>query len=304
MTKRRTRAVGRLDPHDTLHAPKSKTARPAAISALRAGTRCLGTIGFDESRLAREVEAILALELHPCDDAVGDWRLRTLWKGYGAGADPAEAQTRRALRHVDELITRAFRTEHVTLVRVFTASRGGFIRPHRDWTEGARAFTRFHVPLQTNDRALNSEDDVVFHMRVGEIWFLDGARAHSGGCFADTPRVHLVIDFDPAVPVEALLGAGVTRCEREPAPIERPALAEDDLAAIRGLAAIATDANLGAIANLLSALHFERRTSCAATWERVLEIARGEGSARLLERAERLRDAYIGSPSKREGLPV
>jgi Aspartyl/Asparaginyl beta-hydroxylase/L-proline 3-hydroxylase, C-terminal len=259
---------------------------------------------LDDSRLAREVEAILALELHPCDDAVGDWRLRTLWKTYGAGAEPVEAQTRRSLPYLDELIARTFRTEHITLVRIFTASRGGFIRPHRDWTGGERVFTRFHLPLQTNDRAFNSEDDVVFHMRVGEIWFLDGARPHSGGCFAETPRVHLVIDFDPAVPVEALFGPGVPRCERRPSPVERAPLTDDDVNAIRDLAVIATDANLGTIANLLGALHFERRSSCSATYERLLEIARAEGSARLLERAERLRDAYVGSPSEREGLPA
>jgi hypothetical protein len=288
--------------HDTRLAPKSKTARAQAISAVRAGTRCLGTVGVDESRLEREVESILALELHPCDDAVGDWRLRTLWKSYGAAAEPAEAATRRALPYLDELIARAFRTEHITLVRVFTASRGGFIRPHRDWTGAARVFTRFHVPLRTNDRAFNSEDDVVFHMRVGEIWFLDGARPHSGGCFADAPRVHLVIDFDPEVPVEALFAPGVTRCEREPSPVGRAPLTDDDLAAIRDLSAVATDANSGAILNLLGALHFERHTSCSAAYERLIEIARAADSAQLLERAERLRDAYLGSPSERAGL--
>jgi hypothetical protein len=259
-------------------------------------------VEFDQSRLARDVEAILALELHPCDDAVGDWRLRTLWKSYAADADPVDAQTRRSLPHVDELIVRTFRTEHVTLVRVFTASRGGFIRPHRDWTGAARAFTRFHLPLQTNDHAFNSEDDVVFHMRAGEIWFLDGARPHSGGCFAPTPRVHLVVDFDPNVPLDALFNAGVTRDERAPTSIERPPLKDEELCAFRDLAAIATDANLDAIANLLGALHFERRTSCAGMYDQLLEIAHATGSAAVAERAQRLRNAYVGAPEERAGL--
>lgn len=257
---------------------------------------------LDESRLAREVETILSLELHPCDDAVGDWRLRTLWSSYAPGADPAEAETRRSLPYVDELLSRTFRTEHVTLVRVFTASRGGFIRPHRDWTGAARAFTRFHLPLQTDDRAFNSEDDVVFHMRVGEIWFLDGARPHSGGCFSETPRVHLVVDFDPTVPVENLFRGAMVRDERAPRSIERPPLGEGDVQALRDLAAVATDANLDTIANLLGVLHFERRTSCGDIYDWLSEIAQDTGRTAVTERAERLRNAYVGSPEERAGL--
>jgi hypothetical protein len=114
--------------------------------------------------------------------------------------------------------------------------------------------------------------------------------------------VHLVVDFDPAVPLDDLFAAGVLRDERAPRSVERAPLGEDDLRALRDLASLATAGNLDAIANFLGVLHFERRTSCADVYARLLEIAHGSGSAAVTERAAWLRNAYLGSPEERAGL--
>ncbi|HEY6237280.1 MAG TPA: hypothetical protein VIW69_19410 [Candidatus Elarobacter sp.] len=84
--------------------------------------------------------------------------------------------------------------------------------------------------------------------------------------------------------------------------MERAPFTDDDLRAVRELGAIASEANLDAIANLLGALHFERAVSCAATYDWLLEIARGAGGARVMERAQKLKNAYIGSPAELEGM--
>ena len=104
--------------------------------------------------------------------------------------------------HLMERVAATFRMEHVKVVQLFAASNGGFVRPHVDWKPDAPLYTRLHVPLRTNPYALSSEEDVVFQMGYGEIWFLDASRPHSGGCFAGETRLHLIVDLDATVSLE------------------------------------------------------------------------------------------------------
>jgi|GEM_PF-1394957 len=253
-------------------------------------TRRVGTIDFDPAELQRQNEIILGLTMLHIADGVGDYLLSHLWYGDGSDKRDTSTEVRQRLAYIDWQIERTFRSEYVSLVRIFAARRGGYIRPHRDFTGSLLPWNRVHIPLQTNEACLSSEDDVVYHMDVGEIWLFDGSRPHSGIAFSETMRLHLVIDFAPAVPVPELFRDGRGY---QPTPlrrfVERPPFTEDDLAAIYRLGEIATEANFSRLAEVLGTVHFEKHVSCVAMYDWLIEIGRRSGDPRLVERGEELK---------------
>jgi hypothetical protein len=253
----------------------------------------IGTIALDAERLAPALDALLALEMQTCVGyAVGDWRKRVLFDRY-AGAD-AQTQTAPGTSYVAELLAATFAPEHLECAQVFVASRRSYVRPHRDWPASAPLHTRIHVPLQTDERGLNSEDDEVFHMGAGEIWLVDPSRPHSGGCFSDGTRVHLVLDFDPGVPPADLFADRAAYAPSAArAAVAREPFEERHLEAIHGLARIATELNFSLIADVLGTVHFEKRVSCAAMYDWLAEIAERSGNAALVCRAAEFEHRFL-----------
>jgi L-proline 3-hydroxylase, C-terminal/Aspartyl/Asparaginyl beta-hydroxylase len=271
------------------------TAREARSAVLHA--RRIGALPLDSDALRRDVETVLALGARPCADGVGEWTFVHLWYGDAAERRDADDGVRRSVPYLDRVVGETFTAERIVMVRAFVARAGGYVRPHRDWTGTAAAFTRLHVPLQTNGDCVNSEDDAVYHMSAGEIWFLDGGRAHSGACFSPVPRVHLVVDFVPGIPLRRLFREPAAyRPARRTALVARAPLAGDDVAAIHALGALASGASFERVADLLGMLHFERAVSCAAAYDWLDEIARRSGDASLAARSAERRRSYLGAP--------
>jgi L-proline cis-4-hydroxylase len=245
--------------------------------------------------LRSEIEVILALSMYACADGVGSWKYCVLRQDDSSNGKSPDPGLRRSLSYIDEVIERAFRTELLRRVWVFSAQRGGYIRPHRDWQGIEPAFTRLHIPIQTNNQCFNSENDLVYHMDVGEIWFVDGSRPHSGGCFSESSRLHLALDFVPQTDLTDLFR------DREqyrpctlPRTINRTPFTAAHLSSVYGLAAVATDLNLTMLLDLLGAVHFEKQVDCAAVYDWLIEIARRNGNPELIRRAEKIRTAYLG----------
>ncbi len=76
--------------------------------------------------------------------------------------------------------------------------------PHRDLLElkdvpeGARNSHRVHLPLVTNDDCFFTEDNLVYRMRPGEVWFFDASKIHGAASLTREPRTHLILDFTEA----------------------------------------------------------------------------------------------------------
>ncbi|GAL10893.1 hypothetical protein JCM19233_1878 [Vibrio astriarenae] len=45
------------------------------------------------------------------------------------------------------------------------------ILPHKDYLEFEKGFTRVHVVLDIDETCFNSENDTVYQMKAGEVWF-------------------------------------------------------------------------------------------------------------------------------------
>ena len=269
--------------------------------------RPIGVMAFDRDRLQRELAAVESLELYSSRDGIEGWSHRILWAGpWASSPPPAHEDLRSSFPYLDALIAAVFATEHIHLVRVFVATAGGYVRPHRDWHGTTPLFTRLHIPLRSDAHCLNSEAGDVYRMQVGEIWYLDGGRPHSGGCFSDTRRVHLVIDFNPDPPLHRLFRDPERYRPFAPAMlVERDRQGPDDLSAIYGLSRIATRKNLPHMLDLLAAVHFDKQVGCAEVYDWLIDIARLTGDPETIRAAARFKAAYVGPhPPDQEGGEV
>ncbi|HEX4013029.1 MAG TPA: aspartyl/asparaginyl beta-hydroxylase domain-containing protein [Candidatus Cybelea sp.] len=265
------------------------------------GARCLGAIRQYSALAPAEIQALIARKKFPCADAAGEWGFCDLWTGPAwTGKAPAldvEA-VRRELPTLLQCVEDAFDVSKLAIARVFSAARYGFIRPHRDWMGSEVPFTRLHVPLQTNPRALNFEDAVVYHMNAGEIWYLDGSRVHGGGCLADEVRLHLVLDFAPQAAPEDVLRDRAAHASGPPLPLSRPAMTPAQRAALRDLRPLLGRATLSPLTDLLGTIHYDRQIDSAAAYDWLCAIAADGGDPETIENARATREKYLGPANR------
>ncbi|MDQ2991472.1 MAG: aspartyl/asparaginyl beta-hydroxylase domain-containing protein [Candidatus Eremiobacteraeota bacterium] len=243
--------------------------------------------------MSSAIDAILAAEMQTCVGyAVGQWsKCILLDRQRDAGGTRSAAST----PYISELLADNFALEFLDCAQIFAAKRRSYVRPHCDWPGSAPLYTRIHVPLQTDERCLNSEDDIVFHMGAGEIWFVDPSRPHSGGCFSNGTRLHLVLDFDPHVPLAQLFrDSNAYQPSAMCSLVAREPFDDRHRAAIYGLSRIASDLNFSLIADILGSVHFEKQVGCAAMYDWLIEIAERSADRALVARATALKRTFLG----------
>lgn len=269
----------------------------------------IGRVEFDGPRLQEALRTIGGFQKSNAysEYARGDWDTCMLLNQTGNKEDSLSAEFEghgvpteygRKVPYLLEAINRLFKPESLKSARIFSA-RNGFIIPHRDYLEFEHGFTRIHLVLSTNDAAMNSEQGAVYRMRQGELWFLDGRVTHSGGCFSGETRLHLVMDFDPDIPVENLF--------RNPADyqpgllpflIRRPPMTKQEWNSLLSLGSILSELNYDAVFEIVAKLHFEWEIDCEVTYDYMLEIASRSGNGRLVERAKSARQYFLGDLQK------
>ncbi|QUQ67495.1 aspartyl/asparaginyl beta-hydroxylase domain-containing protein [Kutzneria sp. CA-103260] len=170
------------------------------------GTRMLSTYTVDTEALARD---LATMESFPYTNtygefACGHWRSCAAWNGSGDGLHtsldaydgPAVlTDLGKQLPYVEELVNRLFDVSLLRFGRIARLTPGSVLVPHRDYLELESDLIRIHLPLETDDSCLNSHENVIYHMNLGEIWFLDATKPHSAFSGWDRDRVHLVLDF-------------------------------------------------------------------------------------------------------------
>lgn len=254
-------------------------------------------------------EDALSLEAHGYTSAyeeysVGRWASAPLWSdpsGQATGEvhehdEPAQPiPSVRTLTGINALISNYFDVPSLRCARLFRASHGAIVLPHRDYLEHNRGFTRIHVPLVTDAaQARNTEDNSCFHMRRGEVWYLDARRTHSGGVTGSARRVHLVLDFTHTTrPVETILPS--VGSPPDPLVINRPALPENLVPSYIALAPYLNAASWREIFYILARVHlrYEAGAEDVYTWlERIAEQS-GEDHDILVKDIERMKKYYI-----------
>lgn len=272
----------------------------ATATATPLKSRIVATTRLDEEALRPELDRLTELELVQdySDFMFGGWSNCVLWNGTGDAGDAElrefDGSTRatglaRDFPAIAQLAEETFDLDHVRWVRVFKLRRGHML-PHRDYLELEEPFARLHLPLRTDPTCLHSEGEHVYHMRAGEIWFLDTSEVHSVAVLGDATRIALCFDCAPDVPFERLVRVPPGTGEREPFVVDRPPLDAGVEAEIERLVAgIDDEASLHDVVGRLSELHFRYAVHAGALYEWLVAGLRRAGRERLAERAAALR---------------
>ena len=264
-------------------------------------SRIIGTLSFDDHLLKQDVETILQfgdVREEYSEYRFGLWKNYVLWNGTGnqkdtlyMGPDGGAFQTGlgNQLPYINSVINNFFHTDKLKMVRA-NLLRDALLIPHRDYIEfksESEYLARVHLPLKTNSGALHSEDDSVFHLRCGEVWYLDAGNVHSACNPSDEPRISLVLDFklEGDAPLESILKQPLNeRPATTPALIEREPMSDDFRNSIHVLRHVINRSNYRDILLFLSRVHFYKNVSGAILFDWMIEICEGSGDRELLEK--------------------
>ena len=170
-------------------------------------SRILGKIELDEAALRHDVDRILA---SPADTTYagycfGTWNVYLLWNASGDINDATLHEFDGPGRFTSLGVqlpyivldhrTASSATERMKWARAFLLRNGNLV-PHRDYLEFKKPLKRVHLALFTHESSLHSEDDEVFQMRDGEVWYLAAEKVHSAATLTDFARIVICMEFD------------------------------------------------------------------------------------------------------------
>jgi putative nonproteinogenic amino acid hydroxylase len=229
----------------------------------------------------------------------GSWSSHVLANGSGADSDTsfrphdgrmALTELGKRLPGIMSLVSAHFPLDRLQWVRVFRA-RDAILAPHVDFLEWAEPGTRLQIPLRTGEENLHSENDVVYHLRRGEVWKIHTTDPHSTRSSAAQARLSLCLDFLDADEPVAIRGEVPAA---EPVRIvERPEATGAELEELLGAGGQLTPASMRAHFRRFAEFHFERRAHAAATYDWYEQAARRTGDAGAVARARAFRTYCI-----------
>jgi putative nonproteinogenic amino acid hydroxylase len=230
----------------------------------------------------------------------GSWSSHVLANGSGADSDvafrPHEGslsltELGKQLPNIMSLVTEHFPLDRLQWVRVF-ALRDGIIAPHVDFLEWAKPGTRLQIPLRTSEESLHSENDIVYHIRRGEVWKIHSTDPHSARSTSGTARLSLCLDFaDAEVPIAIRGDIPATEPIRV---VERPEPTEAELEELiaAGGAGLTPEAMRSRF-RPFAELHFERHAHATAALDWYVEAARRTGDEDIVAKAQAFRTYCI-----------
>lgn len=257
-------------------------------------TQLAGTVEIDENRLQADLKVSAGFhysEAYSDYLCGGPWKSCMLWASGGDAGDglvanydysraPGLTDCGKQVPYLRELIEQTFNTDHLNFVRLAVISNSVTI-PHRDLLElgdideDARNAHRVHVPLVTNSDCYFSEDNVVYQMRAGEVWFFDASRVHAAASLSADLRTHMILDFtaaggdNPLVTFEVTGPPGIPAaraCDREP-------LSDRERATLLGLSQVIDMDNWREVFGIVIKKHCRKDGGENFVWGTMGEIA-------------------------------
>lgn len=264
-------------------------------------TQLLGRLDLDQERLSKDLER--SLDLHYSEPYMEfnfgrPWKSVMLWApGGGVGDDiiahyditkPSGVTAHgEYLPYISEIIQDNFVTENVTFARLAVVSDMVMV-PHRDYVELSgdahqRAAHRLHVCLATSEDCVFTDEDVVYQMKAGEVWFLDASRLHGAGVISPARRVHLILDLADVdtgqlLAFDATPSGGIPEASIR----QRPPLSDQEREAVLSLASIVDLDNLSEIFALVVKKDYRAYGGPDFVWSTMREVARLSGNPEIV----------------------
>ncbi|XXX72877.1 aspartyl/asparaginyl beta-hydroxylase domain-containing protein [Sorangium sp. So ce134] len=263
-------------------------------------THRITTLALDAGRLQPDLARALRLRRKgACGELIcGGWRSCMLWNGSG-DADDARPEDRprpakqtahgKALPYISDLLQRTFDLDRLRFARLARLAPGSVIVPHRDSLELREPLTRLHVPLATDGDCYSAEDDIVYRMRCGEVWFLDATRPHSAASFSGEDCVHLILDFVAVDSIDSVMRVPASRQRSIPpeSVARRNPLAPGEKDALFAMASIIDRTNYKDVLAILIKKCFTADLIVSTVFDWLSAMAALSGDRELMDRVKR-----------------
>lgn len=277
-------------------------------------THYVATTSLDGTRLAKDIEqsdSFVWSEAYSDYIFGGAWKSCMLWSRGAENGDGIVTHYDHArpagftpygnqVPYLRDLITTVADLDRLNFVRLAKVSNSVIV-PHRDLLElGAlpddtRNAHRMHIPLVTNEDCFFNEDNTVFRMRRGEVWFLDASKIHSVAVLSSIPRIHLMFDFvDRPRPQPLLTVAQEPTAADIPddRTVARPPLPDRDRAHLLQLANVLTMTTFNEILSIVIKKHFRYDGGADFVWDTMISIAEAQDDPDVRAHAHELRRHY------------
>lgn len=268
----------------------------------------LASLPLDSYELADELAVIDAHDAGGEYDAFtfGAWSAHVLANAGGSDDDTsfrpyegriALTELGRRLPGIMSVVTDNFPIERLQWVRVFSLS-DGILAPHVDFLEFSEPGTRLQIPLRTDENSLHSENDIVYHLRRGEVWKIHTTVPHSAMSVSPLPRLSLCLDFSGAD--EPIGIRNSVPAELPVRVLSRPPVTDAEVEELITSAAGMDGVGMRAAFRRFAALHFTRRADATAAFDWFAEAAGRTGDDALVHKARAFRTYCIERRGYRE----
>jgi putative nonproteinogenic amino acid hydroxylase len=238
----------------------------------------------------------------------GLWSSHVLANGSGSASDtafrphdntltPTELGMR--LPAIMRLVTDHFATERLQWVRVF-ALQDGILAPHVDFLEFDEPGVRLQVPLRTTTEALHSENDLVYHLRKGEVWQIHTTVPHSACSGPEPARLSLCLDFagNGFTPEQVI--RNTVSSHQEIHFVERHPPSESELEDLLSLGETMTQDTMRTSFHRFAEMHFKSTVDAAETFDWYVRAAARSGNQKLIKKAAAFRRYCIEQRAYKE----
>jgi L-proline cis-4-hydroxylase len=265
----------------------------------------LGTVQIDRERLDADLSQV---EHHGFVDSYtefvcGSWRTCMLWNPSGDSRDslirdfsgrPQMTEYGRKLSYLEEIMNNNFDLEQLRFARLTRLMPDTVVVPHRDYLELDKELVRIHVPLETDADAYTSEEETIYRMGLGEVWFLDATKVHSIANFSTTTRTHLLLDFGAEEPHQ-VVRAKAPHPESMPpeSVVVRRQLRPGEREALQALSQIIDATNFMDVFAIVIKRYFVADIDVRDVFSWLADIAAGSGNTDVLARAKWLEQHSI-----------
>lgn len=276
-------------------------------------TQLAGYVEMDEDKVRDELQ--IAANFHFSEAyseyvCGGPWKSCMIWASGGNSGDGLISNYDHSkkssitgygerLPYLRQVVESHFDLEHLNFARL-AVIEDSVTFPHRDLRElqdmrqDAQNSYRVHIPLVTNDNCFFTEDNVVYRMRTGEVWFFDASKIHGAASLTREPRTHLILDFSEAGRNNfarfEVNPDGVIPHDRI---VSREPLCESDMDALLGLAGVINMDNFRDIAGIVIKTHYRKDGGADFVWSALERIALNSGSKVVREKICGLKEFFV-----------
>ena len=275
-------------------------------------TQRLSKSTIDDRLLSKDIERMGRFKFHnPYGEFTqGECTCCYLWNVDGDEMNPflssydgtaCMTENALSLEYVTKFVTNTFSMQRLRFVRLAKLEPHSIIIPHKDYLELDDELVRIHVPIKTDENVLFGEQDRVFHLGTGEIWYLNAADTHTIASFSSNERIHMILDFSPG-DIEGIFTsfkvASTTlvpeECERE-----RPAPSSDETSAIEGLKNIISMDNYKDVLAMLNKFYFRRAVPLSDVYGQLIRASEGSGDEALRREVQEYVEYFMKSRDSR-----